>query len=51
MTGVTHDKGTVIINFGKPVIWIGFPPWQAIEFAKVIIKHAEEVIEGKKNAT
>lgn len=39
--GVTHDsKGTVILNFGKEVSWIGLPPEHAVEFAKLILRHA-----------
>ena len=39
--GVTHDsKGTVILNFGKEVSWIGMPPEQAIQFASLIMRHA-----------
>lgn len=37
--GIAHDsKGTVIVNFGKA--WFGLPPAQAIEFAKLIMRHA-----------
>jgi hypothetical protein len=39
--GVAHDEhGNVIMNFGKPVAWIAFPPEQAIELAKLILHHA-----------
>jgi hypothetical protein len=39
--GIAHDsKGTVLINFGKEVSWLGMPPPVAIEFAKQILKHA-----------
>jgi len=39
--GVAHDsKGTVILNFGKKVSWIGMPSEQAINFAKLILRHA-----------
>lgn len=39
--GVAHDsKGTVILNFGKEVSWIGMPPEQAINFARLILRHA-----------
>jgi hypothetical protein len=40
ITGVSHDKGNVIINFGKPVAWIGFPPEMAFQFARSIAEHA-----------
>jgi hypothetical protein len=39
--GVAHDsKGNVIINFGTELNWIGFPPDQAIQLAKLIMTHA-----------
>lgn len=39
--GIAHDsKGTVFLNFGKDVSWIGFPPDVAVEFAKNILRHA-----------
>jgi hypothetical protein len=34
----------VLINFGKPVAWIALPPQSAIEFARMIIKNAEKLI-------
>ncbi len=24
--GVTHDSAHVIVNFGKPIVWLGFGP-------------------------
>lgn len=40
--GVAYDKldGIVRIEFGKPIAWLGLPPPQAIEFARVVLKHA-----------
>lgn len=39
--GVAHDrKGNVILNFGTPVDWIGMPPENAINFARLILRHA-----------
>ncbi|HXI96330.1 MAG TPA: HAD domain-containing protein [Candidatus Acidoferrum sp.] len=42
--GVTKDPitGLVHINFGKPVAWFALSPPEAIELAKVILKHAGE---------
>ena len=42
---VTHDpaKDQVVISFEKPVYWLSFPPDQAIEVAKLIVKHAAEL--------
>jgi hypothetical protein len=44
-------KGKIRIEFGKPVAWLAMPPKQAIDFAELIIRHANkiEVIETKKN--
>lgn len=38
--GVTSHRGKVIINFGKPVAWLGMDGAQAIALAKVLIEHA-----------
>jgi hypothetical protein len=39
--GIAHDSdGTVIINFGTDVSWLGLPPDQAREFAKLILIHS-----------
>lgn len=38
--GVTSQDKTVIINFGKEIAWIGMDKPQAIEFAKLIMRHA-----------
>jgi hypothetical protein len=39
---VAYDKldGVVRVEFGKPVAWLGLPPPQAIEFAKLLLRHA-----------
>jgi hypothetical protein len=39
--GVAHDsQGNVHVNFGKPVAWFALPKPQAINFAKLILRHA-----------
>ena len=40
--GVTYDptKDLVIINFGKPVAWLGLKPEQAAQFAQFILKNS-----------
>lgn len=39
--GVGHDDdGMVVLSFGTKVAWIGMPPPNAIEFAKLILQHA-----------
>ena len=39
--GVTDSK--VVINFGKPVAWIGFDKEQALGLAKTIIERAYQI--------
>lgn len=46
--GITHDAGNVIIDFGTQVTWIGLPPSKAIEFANMIIQHAN-ALKDKNN--
>lgn len=39
--GVAHDReGNVHVNFGKPIAWFALPPEQAVELAKLILRHA-----------
>jgi len=38
--GITNWEGVVRLDFGTPVAWIGLPPDEAIEFAKLILKYA-----------
>ena len=33
--------GNVVIQFPKPVKWLGFPPQQAVNLAQLLIKHAK----------
>jgi hypothetical protein len=45
--GIAADKGkgVVIIDFGIPVVWVGFPREQAIELADKIRDKAAELPE------
>ena len=36
------EKGNVVMHFKSPVVWIGFPPEQAIELAQSLIKFARK---------
>lgn len=38
--GVTSHRGKVILNFGKPVAWMGMDGMQALALAQTLIKHA-----------
>lgn len=41
--GIAHDQDNVLINFGKPVTWLGLPPNEARAFANLILHHAEQI--------
>jgi hypothetical protein len=39
--GVAHDsKGNVVVNFGSMVSWFAMPQENAINFARLILRHA-----------
>ena len=40
--GIAYDdlNGIVRIDFGKPVAWLGFPPEQAVELGKLLLRKA-----------
>lgn len=38
---IGHEKGRVILQFPKPVKWMGATPEQALEMAQALIKHAQ----------
>lgn len=40
-----HANGTVVLNFGVPVAWIGLYPQQAKQMAEAMIKHADEILK------
>jgi hypothetical protein len=46
--GVASDpaNGTVIIQFGTPVAWIGLYPAQAKQIAETLIRHADALLGG-----
>ncbi len=41
--GIAVKDRTVLINFGKPVVWIGLDKNGAIEFAENILKRAKDI--------
>lgn len=43
---VASKGNVVIIDFGKPVVWVGMPPDQARGLAELLIKHAA-IVDGK----
>jgi hypothetical protein len=44
---IGRKDGVVVMDFGSPTAWIGFPPRDAREIAAVLIKHAEEIEAGR----
>ena len=46
-----EETGNVIINFGKPVAWLGLPAEQAIEMGRTLIKRGREALDLTKTLT
>lgn len=40
--GITNNGSEVILNFGKPVTWLGMPPSLARQLAAMLTKHADQ---------
>ena len=40
---VDHEAQTVLLDFGKPVLWLGLPRKEAIELGTLLIKSAQEL--------
>lgn len=38
--GITSYRGKVIINFGKPVAWLGMDQRQAASLGAILMRHA-----------
>jgi hypothetical protein len=45
--GVAHTSEKVVINFGKPIAWVGMDPDQADAFAQLIVQHAMNIRQGR----
>jgi hypothetical protein len=43
------QDGNVIIQFPKPVAWLGLPADQAMEMGRVLIRRGKEAIELAKH--
>lgn len=41
--GITSSNGKIVIDFGKPIHWIGFSPEQAKQIAETLIIRANEI--------
>lgn len=46
--GIATDRehGVVVLNFGKPVAWLGLPPAIARQLAQALLEHASELEQG-----
>lgn len=44
---IGHTPEKVLLNFGKPVAWIGFAPDEAEEIANLLKEHAAAIRNGK----
>jgi hypothetical protein len=40
---VGSKNGVVVIDFGKPVAWVGMPPAEARQLAESLVKHADHI--------
>jgi hypothetical protein len=40
---IGQKNGKVVIDFGKPVAWLGFDPEQAEQIASSLLEHAREI--------
>lgn len=40
---VGSKNGAVVIDFGTPVVWIGFSPAEARQVAESLLKHADSI--------
>lgn len=47
---IGHERGNVVLNFYKPVKWIGMPPEQALGLARLLVTHAEAIRAGLPDA-
>lgn len=47
---IGHERGNVILDFYKPVKWIGLPPEQAMGLARLLVHHALAIHAGAPDA-
>jgi hypothetical protein len=40
---VYTEENNVVINFGKPVVWVAMPPANIRELAALLLKRADEL--------
>lgn len=44
--GIDEKHGTVVLNFNKPVAWMGMGPEDAVRLAELLIEKAKMVSKG-----
>ncbi len=44
--GVAHFDGKIVVNFGKPVAWLGMSTDQAKDLARLLLKLANPITRG-----
>lgn len=44
--GIDEKHGTVVLNFNKPVVWMGMGPEDAVKLAEMLIEKAKMVAKG-----
>ena len=42
---IAHDANNVLVNFGKPVAWLGLPPKEALQLADLLETHARALLQ------
>ena len=48
---IGEENGKIVLNFGKPVAWIGFSPEQAMEIALSLMEHSNNCKQTLDNPT
>jgi hypothetical protein len=43
-----HEHRVVLIDFGKPVVWMGLPPEDAVKLGLALIERAGELEDGRR---
>lgn len=38
-----REKGVIVVDFGKPVVWFGLTPESAVGLARLLVQKAREV--------
>lgn len=45
---VGSKNGKIVINFGKPIAWVGMQPFEAIALAQVLQERARELLKDRE---